>query len=71
MLLGAIAHRETSLHGMELIHGLDLLHGQRNRCAMTNTMKGNLLDTGQDIMKAGIDEGAPSVDGRRSHVHHQ
>ena len=34
-------------------------------------MKGDLLDTGQDIVEAGVDEGASSVDGRRSHVRRQ
>ena len=53
---------------MELIPGLDLRRGQRQRCATTDTMKGDLLDTGQDIVEAGIDEGASSVDGRRSHI---
>ena len=71
MLLGAIAHREASLHGVELIPGLDLRCGQRHRCAMTDAMKGDLLDTGRNIMEAGIDEGAPGIDGRRSHVRHQ
>ena len=55
---------------MVLIPGLDLCHGQRHRCAKMNAMKGDLLDTGQDIVEAGIDEGAPSVDGHRSHVRH-
>ena len=46
VLLGAIAHRETSLHGMELITGLDLHHSQCHRCAMMDAKKDNLLDTG-------------------------
>ena len=46
MLLEAITHWETSLHGMELIPGLDLHRGQRHWCAMTNAMKGDLLDAG-------------------------
>ena len=68
MLLGAIAHRETSLHGMELVPDLDLHHGQRHRCAMMNTMKGDLLDVSQDVVEAGVDEGALGIDGHRSHV---
>ena len=69
MLLGAVAHREIGLHGMELVPSLDLRRGQHHRCATTNAMKGDLLDTGRDVMEAGIDEGAPDVDGHRSHVH--
>ena len=42
MLLGAIAQREASLHGVELVSSLDLRHGQRHRCAMTNAMESNL-----------------------------
>ena len=30
VLLGAIAHWETGLHGMKLVSGLDLRHGQRH-----------------------------------------
>ena len=30
---------------------------------MTNTMKGDLLDVGQNIVEAGVDEGALGVDG--------
>ena len=63
MLFGAIAHREASLHGMELIPGLDLHHGQRYRRAMKNTMEGNFLNVGQNILEASIDVGTPSIDG--------
>ena len=56
---------------MELVHDLDLRHGQCHRCAMTDAMKGDLLDTGRDVVEAGIDEEAPGVDGRRSHVRRQ
>ena len=63
MLLRAIAHREASLHGVELVPSLDLCRGQRNRCVMTNAMKGDLLDVDQDVMETGVDEGAPSIDG--------
>ena len=34
-------------------------------------MKGNLLDTGRDVMEAGIDEGALSIDGIHGHVRRQ
>jgi len=30
---------------------------------MTDAMKGNLLDVGQDVMEAGVDEGATGIDG--------
>jgi hypothetical protein len=62
MLLGAIAHWEASLHGVELVPGLNLHHGQRHRCAMTNTMESDFLDVGRDVVEAGVDEGAPSID---------
>ena len=68
VLLGAIAHREAGLHGVELIPGLDLCRGQCYRCAMMNAMKGDLLGTGWNIVETGIDEGGPGIDGRRSHV---
>ena len=38
---------------------------------MTDIMKGNLLDMGQDIVEAGIDEEALGIDSHHSHVHHQ
>ena len=38
---------------------------------MTDTMKGDLLDVGRDTVEASIDEGAPGVDGRRSHIRRQ
>ena len=53
---------------MELVPSLDLRRGQRHRCAMTNAMKGDLLDVDQDILEASVDEGAPGIDGHRSHV---
>ena len=53
---------------MELVPGLDLHRGQRHRCAMMNAMKGDLLNVGQDVMEAGVDEGGPGVDDHRSHV---
>ena len=71
MLLGAITHQEASLHGVELVPGLDLRCGQHHRHVVTDAMEGDLLDMGQDVMKAGVDEGAPGIDRRRSHVHHQ
>ena len=38
---------------------------------MMNSMKGDLLNVGQNIMEAGIDEGASSVDSIRGHVRRQ
>ena len=38
MLLRAIAHWETSVHGVELVPSLDLCRGQRHRCTMTNAV---------------------------------
>jgi len=71
MLLGAVAHQEASLHGVELVPGLDLRRSQHHRCAMTNAVKSDLLDMGQNIMEAGIDEGSPSADGFHGHIRHQ
>ena len=61
MLLGAITHWEADLHGVELIPGLDLCHGQRHQRAMMDAMKGNLLDTGQNIMEVGVVEGGRAL----------
>ena len=71
MLLRAIAHQKASLHGVELIPGLDLRHGQRNRRTMTNTVEGDLLNVGQNVLEASVDEGTLSIDGVHNHVHRQ
>ena len=71
MLLGAVAHWEASLHGVELIPSLDLPRGQCHRRAMTDAMKGDLLDVGQNVVEASVDEGAPSIDGVRGHIRRQ
>ena len=71
MLLEAVTHWETGPHGMELILGLDLCRDQHHRCTTTDAVKGDLLDMGRDIMEASVDEGAPDVDDRRSHVRRQ
>ena len=71
MLLGAIAHQEASLHGMELVPCLDLRRGQHHRRAMTNAVEGDLLSTGQDVLEASIDEEAPGIDGVYGYVHRQ
>ena len=71
MLLGAIAHWETRLHGVELVPSLNLRRGWCHRCAVTNTVESNLLDVGQDVVEASVDEGAPSINGIRGHIRHQ
>ena len=68
MLLRAIAHREASLHGMEFVPGLDLRRGQHHRCAMTNIVERDLLDTGRDIVEVCVDKGALSINGIHGHV---
>ena len=68
MLLGAIAHWETSLYGVELVSGLDLRRGQRHRCVMTNAVEGDLLNAGQNVMETSIDKGAAGIDVVNSHV---
>ena len=71
MLLRAIAHWETSLHGMELVPSLDLCDGQHHRRTMTNTVEGDLLNVVRNVMEASIDERAPGIDGIHGHVCHQ
>ena len=68
VLLGAVAHRETSLHGMELVPSLDLCRGQRHRRTMTNTVEGDLLNTGWNVMETSIDKGAAGIDGVNNRV---
>ena len=63
MLLGAIAHQEASVHGMEFIPCLDLRRSQRHRRAMTNVVEGNFLNVGRNVLEASVDEGTPSIDG--------
>ena len=78
MLLRAVTHWETGLHGMELIPSLDLRHGQRHRCGMMNAVEGDLLV--QDVLETSVDEGTLSIDGvhgrvrcqlERLQLHHQ
>ena len=63
MLLGAVAHWETSLHGVELVPSLGLCHGQRHRRTMTNAVKGDLPNTGWDVLETSVDRGTPGIDG--------
>ena len=71
MLLGAIAHREAGLHGMELIPSLDLRHGQCHRRAMTNAVEDVFLNVGRNVLEASVDEGTSSIDNIRGRVHRQ
>ena len=68
MRLRVVAHWEAGLHVAVLIPDLDLRHGQGHRRATANAMKGDLLDAHREVVEAGIDEGAPCVNGRRSHI---
>ena len=68
MLLRAVAHWETSLHGVELIPSLDLCRGQRHRRTVMNAMEGNLLNEGRDVLETSINGGTPGIDGIHSHV---
>jgi len=69
MLLGAVAHWETSLHGVELVPSLDLRHGQRHRRTMRNAVEGDFLNAGQNIVEASIDEGTLGIDSIHDRVH--
>ena len=62
MLLRAIAHWETSLHGMELIPSLDLCRGQRHCRTMMNAVEGDLLNADRDILETNVDRGTPGID---------
>ena len=68
MFLRAVAHWETSLHGVELVPSLDLCRGQRRRCTMMNVVEGDLLNVGRDVLKTSIDGRTPSIDGVRGCV---
>ena len=71
MLLRAIAHWETSLHGVELVPSLDLCRGQRHHRTMMNAVEGDLLNAGRDVLETSVNEGTPSIDGVRGCVHRQ
>ena len=71
MFFRAIARWETSLHGVEFIPSLNLCHDQRHRRTMTNTVEGNLPNTGRNIMETSIDKGAAGIDGINSRVRRQ
>ena len=71
MPLRAITSREANLHGIERVPSLDLRHGQRHRHTMTNTMEGDLLNVGQDVLETSINGRTPSIDGIRGRVLHQ
>ena len=62
MLLRAVAHWETSLHGVEFVPSLDLCHGQRHRRTMTNVMEGDLPNADRDVLETSVDRGTPGID---------
>ena len=62
MFLRAVAHWETSLHGMELVPNLDLRCGQRHRRTMTNTMEGDLPNADRDVLETRVDGGTLGID---------
>ena len=68
MFFRAVAQWETSLHGVEFVPSLNLCRGQRHRRTMTNTVEGDLLSTGQNIVEASIDEVATGIDDIHSHI---
>ena len=71
MLLRAIAHWETSLHGVELVPSLDMCCGQRHHRTMTNTVEGNLLNADWDVLETSVDRGTPGIDGVYGRVRRQ
>ena len=71
VLLGAIAHWETNLHGVELVPSLDLCHGQRHRRTMTDTMKGDLPNVGRNILEMSGDRRTTRIDGICGHIRRQ
>ena len=71
MFFRAVARWETSLHGVEFVPSLNLCHGQRHRRTMTNTMEGDLLIAGRNIVETSIDKEATGIDGINSHVRRQ
>ena len=70
MLIRAIAHWKTSLHGVELVPSLDLCRGQRHRRTMTNAVEGDLPNVDQDVLEMSIDRGTSGIDGIYGRVHH-
>ena len=71
MFLRAIAHWETSIHGVELVPSLDLCRGQRHHRTVMNAVEGNLLNTGRDALEMSGDGGTPSIDGIHGCVRRQ
>ena len=69
MLLRAVAHWETSLHGVELVPSLDLCRGQRHRRTMTNAVEGDLPNADRDVLETSVDRGTLGIDGIYSHIH--
>ena len=71
MFLKAIAHWETSLHGMELVPSLDLCRGQRHRRTMTNAVEGDLPNADRDVLETSADKGTPGIDGVYGRIRRQ
>ena len=71
MFFRAIARWETSLHGMEFIPSLNLCRGQRHRRAMTNTVEGDLLNMGRNVVETSIDKEATGIDSVNSRIRRQ
>ena len=71
MLLTAIAHWETSLHGVELVPNLSLCRGQRHRRTMTNAVEGDLPNTDRDDLETSVDRGTPGIDSVYGRVRRQ
>ena len=70
MFLRAIAHWETSLHGVELVPSLDLCRGQRHCRTMTNAVESDLPNVDQDVLEMSVDRGTPGIDGVYGRICH-
>ena len=68
MFFRAVSQWETSLHGVEFVPSLNLCRGQHHRRTMTNTVEGNLPNTGRNVLETSIGKGAAGIDGVNSHV---
>ena len=66
MFFRVVARWETRLHSVEFVSSLNLCRSQRHRRTMTNTMEGDLLNMGQNVMETSIDKGAAGIDGVNS-----
>ena len=71
MFFRAITRWETSLHGVEFVPSLNLCRGKLHRCAMTNTVEGDLLNAGWNVMETSIDKGTVGIDAVNNHIRRQ